>query len=344
MTTGAPAADSNFLTIDQVVANLDAAEIEQEKEEAPSEENLTEREKDQDKPTEAEPAAEGAAEPETATDDETAETEDDAEEAEEAELPAIEPPRFWDADAKARFRELPRDIQELLSQNEDRSVKATAKSLQEAAERRNAADQEASNLAALRSELDKSIETAKTRFKSKWDNVDWNAVIDQYGADQALKFKNEFEADQAAIAKAERDATVAETVELRNFTAREMAKLPELAPDLADPKTGPQRLEVIGKTLAAAGYTTKQIQWMHAFSVSVLNDALKWREANADAKAKIGLPKTAPKPAAPAKPSVKATASPARSGSPQSARIQTLQRKPNLTVDEAVELMDLQGT
>ena len=83
---------------------------------------------------------------------------------------------------------------------------------------------------------------------------------------------------------------------------------------------------------------------MDAFSVSVLNDALKWREANADAKAKIGLPRTAPKPAVPPKPSVKPTASPSRHGSPQSARIQTLQRKPNLTVDEAVELMDLQGT
>lgn len=339
MTPDAPAADSNFLTIDQAVANLDAAEIEREKE-APAEAEAA----PEGPNTEAEPAAEDASEPEAVTDGEDAETEDGAEEAEEAELPPIEPPRFWDAEGKKAFSKLPRETQELLARNEDLSVRANAKSLQEAAERRNAADQEASKIAALRAELDKSIETAKTRFRSKWDNVDWNAVVDQYGADQALKFKNEFEADQAAIATAQRNAAVAEQVELQNFTAREMAKLPELAPDLADPKTGPKRLEIIGKTLAAAGYTPKQIQWMDAFSVSVLNDALKWREANADAKAKIGLPRTAPKPAVPPKPSVKPTASPSRHGSPQSARIQTLQRKPNLTVDEAVELMDLQGT
>lgn len=339
MTPDAPAADSNFLTIDQAVANLDAAEIERE-EQAPAEAEAA----PEGKNTEAEPAAEDASEPETATDGEDAEMEDSEAEAEEAEQPAIEPPRFWDADAKARFRELPRDIQELLSQNEDRSVKANAKSLQEAAERRNAAEQEASALSALKAELDKSLATAKTRFKSRWENVDWNATIDMYGAEQALKFKNEYEADQAAIAKAERDVAVAEQVELKNFTAREMAKLPELAPDLTDPKTGPQRMEAIAKAVREAGYTDKQIAWMDAFQVSVINDALKWRAANADAKAKIGLPRTAPKPAAPAKPSVKATASPARSGSPQSARIQTLQRKQHLTVDEAVELMDLQGT
>jgi hypothetical protein len=151
--------------------------------------------------------------------------------------------------------------------------------------------------------LDQHIQTAKSRFKSKWENVDWNATIDQYGAEQALKFKNEFEADQAAIAQAERDATVAKQADLKNFTAREMAKLPELAPDLVDPKTAPQRFEAIAKGSPFRRLHRRNIQWLDAFSVSVLNDALKWREANANAKAQIGLPKTAAqnKPAAQAR-------------------------------------------
>lgn len=337
MTPDAQAADSGFLTIDQAVANLDAAD-EKEKQ-APAE---TEAPEGTD--SEAEPAAEGVTEPETVTEDADAETEDAKAEADQAELPAIEPPRFWDAEAKARFSELPRDIQELLSQNEDRSVKATAKSLQEAAEARKVADSEASNLTALRAQLDKHIETAKSRFKSKWEKVDWNATIDQYGADQALKFKNEFEADQAAISQAEKDAAVAEHTDLVNFTAREMAKLPELAPDLADPKTAPQRFEAIAKALRSANYTEKQIKWIDAFQVCAINDALKWREANAKAKAQIGLPKTPAKPAVAPKPSVRPTAAPARAGSPQQARIQQLNRKTSLTTDELVELMDLQET
>lgn len=338
MATGAIAADSNFITIDEAVANLDAAD-EREDDKAPATAETPEGPN-----TEADPAASTVTEPETATDDETAETEDGDAEADEAELPAIEPPRFWDAEAKARFGELPRDIQELLSQNEDRSVKATSKSLQEAAEARKAAEFEASNLTALRAQMDKHIETAKTRFKSKWENVDWNATIDQYGAEQALKFKNEFEADQAAIVQAERDATVAKRTDLANFTAREMAKLPELAPDLVDPKTAPQRFEAIGKALRSANYNDEQIQWLDAFQVAAMNDALKWREANAKAKAQIGLPKTAAKPAAIVKPTVKPTAAPTRAGSPQQARIQALSRKPSLTTDELVELMDLQET
>lgn len=338
MTPDAIAADNSFLSIDEAVANLDAAD-ERENEAAPAE-----AEQPAQPNTEAEPAAEDASEPETATDGENAETEDSTEEAEEAELPAIEPPRFWPAEAKARFSELPRDIQELLSQNEDRSVKATSKSLQEAAEARKAAAEEASNLAALRGQLDQHIQTAKARFKSKWENVDWNATIDQYGAEQALKFKNEFEADQAAIAQAERDAAVAEQTDLKNFTAREMARLPEEAPDLIDPKTAPKRFEAMSKYLAAKGYSQKQIQWMSADQVAVLNDALKWREANANAKAQIGLPKTPAKPASTPKPTVKATAAPGRAGSPQHARMQALSRKSSLTIDEAVELMDLQET
>lgn len=330
MTPDAPAADNIALTVEQAVADLDAAS------EAPAQAASSTETPN----TEAEPAAEAASEPETATDGENAETEEGEGEAEQAELPAIEPPRFWDAEAKKRFGELPRDIQELLSQNEDRSVKATAKSLQEAAEQRNAAIAEASSLSALRGELDKSIATAKARFKSKWENVDWNATIDQYGADQALKFKNEFELDQAAILKAERDAAAAEVSDLVNFTARERAKLPDLAPDLSDPKTAPQRFDAIGKALTAAGYTQKQIQWLDAFQVSVLNDALKWREANADAKAKLSLPKAPVKAATPPKPTVKPTASPAR-GSPNSARLAAAEaafaKNPSINNLEALE-------
>lgn len=339
MPPDALAADNGLLTTEQAIADLTAAETEHEdaapaQSEQPSQPN-----------TEAEPAAEDAIEPETVTDDADAETEDAEAEGEKPELPAIEPPRFWDAEAKKRFGELPRDIQELLSQNEDRSVKATSKSLQEAAEARNAAAQEASNLSALRTQLDQHIQTAKARFKSKWENVDWNATIDQYGADQALKFKNEFEADQAAIAQAERGAAVAEQTDLKNFTAREMAKLPELAPDLVDPKTGPQRLEAMSKVLQSAGYAPAQIQRLSAFEVSLLNDALKWREANANAKAQIGLPKTAAKPAVVPKPSVRPTAAPAR-GSTETSRLKALETRfdQNPSVENLEALLKAQGT
>jgi hypothetical protein len=114
------------------------------------------------------------------------------------ELPAIEPPRFWDAEAKKRFGELPRDIQELLVTKRRPKRQGDFQILQEAAEARKAAAGEASNLVRSSTGSVGQAADGKARFKSKWENVDWNAVIDQYGAEQALKFKNEFEADQAA--------------------------------------------------------------------------------------------------------------------------------------------------
>lgn len=336
MPPDATAADTGPLSIEQAVADI----TEPEKEVAPAAAEQPSEEQN----TEAEPAASDANEPETATDGENAETEDAEAEGDEPEPPAIEPPRFWDAEAKKRFGELPRDIQELLSQNEDRSVKATSKSLQEAAEARKAAAEQASGLTALRNDLDQHIQTAKTRFKSKWENVDWNATIDQYGAEQALKFKNEFEADQAAIAQAEQSAAVAEQEDLKNFTAREVAKLPELAPDLIDPKTAPKRMEAIVTALRSAGYTPKQINWLDAFQVSAMNDALKWREANATAKAQMALPKTPAKPAASPKPSVRPTAAP--SGSPQSAKLKALEAafEKDGSVENLEALLNAQGT
>jgi hypothetical protein len=56
-----------------------------------------------------------------------------------------------------------------------------------------------------------------------------------------------------------------------------------------------------------------------AEELSLAYDAMRWRQAQADAKAKASAPKTPAqtKPATPARPTVKPTAAPARAGSPQ---------------------------
>src|SRR6185312_7672041 len=107
MTPDALAADSSFLTIDEAVANLDAAEIE--REEAPAETVEPAQPN-----TEAEPAAEDASEPEAVTDGDNAETEDSSEEGEEPQLPPLSPPALWNAEDKAVFDGLPRHLQERL--------------------------------------------------------------------------------------------------------------------------------------------------------------------------------------------------------------------------------------
>jgi len=343
MTPDAIAADSGFLTIDQAVANLDAADN-PEKKEAPAE---TDAASTEGQNTEAEPAAEDASEPETVTADDDAETEDEQEEAEEAELPPIDPPRFWDAEAKKRFGELPRDLQELVLAKETERDKATSKALEEAAVKRKAADGEASKIAQLNGVLDKLIPQATETFKGRWENVDWDKVVDQYGADQALKLRNQMETERSQIQQLQAVKEQADAATTSRFVAERFEQLRTVCPDLVDGKAGEDRQLKLVQFLTENTKIPAEniIRRASAEELSIAYDAMLYRQAKAEAKAKTVAPKTTqPKPAATPKPTVKSTAAPARAASPQLARIQALQKKPRLSVDEAVELMDLTGT
>jgi hypothetical protein len=342
MTPDALAADSAFLTIDEAVANLDAAEVERE-DEAPAKPDAASPEGQN---TEAEPAAEVANEPEAVIEGEDAETEEGKEEAEEAELPPVEPPRFWDAEAKKRFGELPRDLQELVLAKESERDKATSKAMEEAALKRKAADGEASKIAQLNGVLDKLIPQAAEMFKDKWENVDWDKVVDQYGADQALKLKNQMEGERKQLQQLQAAKAEADAATTSRFVAERFEQFKTVCPDLADEKDGPDRQLKLVQFLTGQGIPQDTIvKRASAAELSIAYDAMRWRQAQAEAKAKSETPKTTqPKPATQPKPTVKSTAAPARAGSPQSARIQALQKKPSLTTDELVELMDLTGT
>jgi hypothetical protein len=348
MTPDALAADTGILTIEQAAADLDAAEVGREVE-APSADKLTERERDENREnTEAEPAAEGASEPEAVTDGDDAETEDGTEEA-AAELPAIEPPRFWDAEAKKRFGELPRDLQELVLTKETDRDKATAKAIEEAALRRKAADGEASRIAQLNGVLDKLLPQAQETFKDRWENVDWDAVVDQRGPIETLKLKNQMETERAQIQQLKFAKDQAEAATTQRFVAERFEHLKTACPDLADEKEGPDRQLKLVNFLTEQGVPAEAvIKRASAAELSIAYDAMRWRQAQASAKEQASAPKTQaqPKPAMPAKPSVKPTAAPARNGSPQSAKLRALEsafdKNPSKANLEA--LLDAQGT
>jgi hypothetical protein len=340
MPPDAPAADNVALTIAQATADLDA--VERKENEAPAQADAASTEEPN---TEAEPAVEDAAEPETAIEGDNAETEDAEGEAEEAELPAIEPPRFWDAEAKKRFGELPPDLQELVLAKETERDKATAKSIEEAALKRKAAEGEASRIAQLNGVLDKLLPQAIETFKSRWQGVDWNAVVDQYGAEQALKLRNDFEREQGVVQQLQAAKDEAEQVQFSRFVEAETAKLPEMVPDLVDPKLGPERRAALGKFLIETGIPAENLKRISALETSIAYDAMRWRQAQAKAKVQAATPSTPAKTATPARPSVKPTAA-ANRGSPQIARIKALEAAydKNPSVNNLEALLAAQGT
>lgn len=335
MTTDAIAADNTPISIDQAVALLDAAD---KREEAPAEAEAASTEGQN---TEAEPAAEAASEPETATDGETAETDDAPEEAEEAELPAIEPPRFWDADKKELFKGLPREAQEYLLAKESERDKATSKAMEEAANARNKANGEASKITQLSAVLDKLLPQATETFNSRWKNVDWNAVVDQYGADQALKLRNQFEQEMGQVQQLQAAKAEADQIQHARFVEAETAKLPQLCPDLVDAQHGATRRADLAKFLIDNGYTPDVLNRISALETSIAYDAMRFRKAQADAKAKADAPKPAPKPPVTPKPSVRSTAAPSKSGSPKMQEYQRLAAMKVHTMDQATRFLDL---
>lgn len=344
MIPDALAADNSVLTIEQATADLDAAEIK--RDEAPAKPDAASPEGQN---TEAEPAAEDASEPEAVIDGEDAETEDADAEGEQPELPVIEPPRFWDTDAKKRFGELPRDLQELVLSKETERDKATSKKLEEYALKQKAADGEASRIAQLNGVLDKLLPQAVETFKDRWENVDWDAVVDQRGAEEALKLKNQMETERKQVQQLHVAKEQADAATTNRFVAERFDQLKTVCPDLADEKDGPDRQLKLVNFLTERGVPSEAIiKRASAEELSIAYDAMRWRQAQADAKAKSSAPKTPAQnqPATPAKPSVRPTAAPARAGSPQLAKLRALEtafdKNPSKANLEA--LLEAQGT
>jgi hypothetical protein len=82
---------------------------------------------------------------------------------------------------------------------ETESNRAVSKKMEEAAAARKAADGEASRIAQLNGVLDKLLPQAMETFKDRWENVDWDAVVDQRGAEEALKLKNQMENERRQV-------------------------------------------------------------------------------------------------------------------------------------------------
>jgi len=327
---------SGALSIDQAVAALDRKDKPQDapQEAAPAtpKENTDNTDSSEAAPTADDtPAADTPSESEDATEEAPAE-------GEQPEQPAIDPPQFWDAEAKKRFGELPRDVQEVILKNEQTRNAATSKAIQEQAEKRKAAEAIEQRLGQYTQALDRLIPQATQTFKNRWEGVDWNATIDQLGADQAMKLRTQMEAEQQQVQQLMAAKQQADDYQYNKFVEAEQAKLPEYAPDLADPKEGANRRLELANWLVKTGVNPQVLKNLSALETSLAYDAMRWRNAQAKAKTLASQPK---QPAAqPVRQSVKPTATQAPRN-PQSARLQELNRKKSLTTDEAVELLNL---
>lgn len=332
--------ENSFMSVDELVSDLTAPPPKERTQNAPE---PVERQAEQNSDVEETPDTEAEGEPEKVTAEaEEAETtegeESETEEGDEPELPAIEPPKFWAAEDREAFAKLTREDQERVLKYEGQRNAATAKSLEDSAKQRNALTEELGRVSKYRAALDDFLPKAAQAFQGKWGdgNIDWDAVTDQYGAEQAFKLKNQFEQDtrqmqQLGVAKQEADR-----IELEQFVKTESEKLPEVAPDLVDPKLGNERKVKLGNFLVSRGFPVDRISAMSAEEASIAYDAMRWRQAQADAAKNLNKPK-APPPAQLRKPVLKPGAAAGSQASTSSrARAASQRFDQELSVDAAV--------
>lgn len=268
----------------------------------------------------------------------------------EPELPAIDPPKFWDADDKAAFANLPRSEQERIAKYAAKGDAATSKAIQEAAQSRKAAESIQAELSAKRDELSSVVEQAAHKFVRTWEGVDWPAWYQQ-DFQQATVARAQFEQEQKLMQDLvfkKQEADKHATISYLKSEAQALFKLAEADPvvaELLDAKEGQARRTEVADYLVTNGIPADRLQFISATEMSMARKAMLYDKAQAEIKDKAGKPA----PSSTKQPTSQGNRAPQmRSGarpstSPQSATVKAASERlaRSGSIEDAVGLLDL---
>lgn len=301
MTENTPDAGGEVLSVDAAVSLIQGAPVEQE-EQAP------------EAPVEAavgaeEPSEETIPEDDAGEADEPGDSEGEAEEIEAAAEP-INPPQWWSKEAKARFAELPPDLQAEVMAQEGKREEVVTKAKAEAKQQAEEATQRIKQVEQIVQGLNEVLPRALQNHQDKWADVDWAAWAEQ-DSEAAFKGRLQFEQEQRDLAELVRKQQEAVQVQQTEFVKAEYAKLAEVAPDLyGNDEPVVQKRKEVGQFLLTQGIPAEALGTISAAELSLAYDAMRWREHQAKAKQAAANPKPIAPPKVPASPAVKAAAAP----------------------------------
>jgi hypothetical protein len=283
--------ESGPLSVEQAIASLTPAEPVEREEAAPVEAGATE-----------EPQGETSAPEEPDAAPEQPAEEDEAKAEPEAVAP-VDPPRYWSQDAKAKFAELPPELQAVVLQQEGPREEATAKAKAEAAAKIQAADAEMGKVAQLAQSLAEFLPQAIQTFTSRWGtNPDWVAYAQEHGVEAMTLAKTQHEAELSLLQQASVAKQQAEVQAHTAFVKAEAQKLAELAPELVDPEKGQERRTEIAKYLIDQGIPADAIKSISAVEMNLARKARLYDLAQAAVQAAPRPKPTAPVAKAPVRP------------------------------------------
>jgi hypothetical protein len=220
-------------------------------------------------------------------------------------VPAIEPPASLNAEIKARWKDLPADLQRTFAQWESERNSGVNQKLSEAAEARKAAER-------LQSEAQAKVEAAATERQRYLDQL--NTVIGQVEAiDPIIAEGRKADRDGSWVRWAQEDPAGTQTKwhqyqqrqqqlgqmmqernrlaqqQMAEHFAREDAALVEKVPDWKDPSKGPAELRALKDTVRERyGFGPAELSTIadHRF-VLIARDAVNLAAENADIKAQL---------------------------------------------------------
>ena len=245
--------------------------------------------------------AEGEIPAEEADDEPTLEEEAD-------DLPPIDAPVSWDAEAKELFKGLPREAQEIVAKRESERERFVQQKSQEAVRARNDAAQEASQqLAQIDAAYAQQYQSLAEQMQPQRPNPallqhDPMAFYAQQAAYESTVAQQQ-QLQQLAAQHAQQAQARAHQAEQANH-AEQRRIIVDSFPEYADPTTGPELQRKLTAVAKELGYSDELIGQARASDILAMRTAADWKakaekydalQANKMAKVRAakGLPKVA---------------------------------------------------
>jgi hypothetical protein len=231
---------------------------------------------------EQEQPAEGADEQSEATE----EADDDTQVEEEADdLPPIDAPVSWDAEAKAKFAELPRDVQEYVAKREGERERFVQQKSQEATRARQDAEQAAiQQLAQIENGYAQHFQQLAEQIAPQRPNPallqhDPMAFYAQQAAyEESVAQQRQLQQRSHEFAQ---QAQAREAQAEQAFNAEQRRIIVENFPEYADPTSGPKLRAELSSVAKDMGYTDELIAQARATDILAMRKAAEWK-AKAD--------------------------------------------------------------
>ena len=276
--------------------------------------------------------------PEAETVSEAEEPGDDGEaEQQEPEVPVVDAPHWWTAEEKAEFAKLTPEAQAIVHRQEALRETVVSKAKEEAAAERKRAETEAQTYQSVMGALAQVLPQWQQTFQSRWANVNWAELQQQYSAEDVNAWRFQYEQESQQLQQAQEQHQQATAQAYQKFLAEETAELAKIRPELADPKDGNARKQDLLNYLLEQGAKKNPalIKDLPAWVLNVSWKAQQYDKAQASLAAK-------PKPI-PQKANVQPTAA-VSSRTSQQRSVEQLQARLNKSgsIDDAVALLQAQ--